>query len=103
VPASLRRYGRTIGVALGADDPAVISPAEARELFLAITPMPSGLRSRVDAAISSDGILPERVCFTLLSQVWREIELDFILATSQRAGSILAGGCRLATPRSQAG
>lgn len=92
VPASLRRYGRTIGVALGADDPAVISPAEARELFLAITPMPSGLRSRVDAAISSDGILPERVCFTLLSQVWREIELDFILATSQRAGSILAGG-----------
>ena len=92
VPASLRRYGRTVGVALGAEDPAVISPAEARELFLAITPMPSGLRSRVDAAILSDGILPERICFTLLSQVWREIELDFILAASPRASSILAGG-----------
>lgn len=92
VPASLRRYGRTIGVALGAADPAAISPAEARELFLAITPMPPGLRSRVDAAISSIGILPERICFTLLSQVWREIELDFILAASPRAGSILAGG-----------
>lgn len=92
VPASLRRYGRTIGVALGAADPAAISPAEARELFLAITPMPPGLRSRVDAAISSNGILPERICFTLLSQVWREIELDFILAASPRAGSILAGG-----------
>lgn len=92
VPASLRRYGRTIGVALGAEDPAAISPAEARELFMAITPMPSHLRSRVNNAMSSDGILPERICFSLLSQVWREIELDFILATSRRAGSILAGG-----------
>ena len=54
--------------------------------------MPSHLRSRVDNAVLSDGILPERICFSLLSQVWREIELDFILATSQRAGSILAGG-----------
>lgn len=92
VPASLRRYGRTIGVALGAEDPAAISPAEARDLFMAITPMPPCLRSRVDKAISSQGILSERICFALLSQVWRMIELYFILATSHRAASILAGG-----------
>ena len=92
VPASLKRFGRTRGVLLGAEDEAAITPSEARELFLAITPMPPGLRARVDDAISTRGILPERICFTLLSQVWREIELDFILATSPRAPSILAGG-----------
>lgn len=92
VPASLRRLGRTVGVALGAEDPGAISPAEARELFLAITPMPPSLRMRVADASERRGITPERLCFTLLSQVWRELELDFILACSTRAGSILEGG-----------
>lgn len=92
VPASLRRFGRTVGVVLGAEDPAAITPAEARELFLAITLMPADLRSRVDRAVERRGITPERMCFLLLSQVWREIELDFILATTARARSILDGG-----------
>ena len=92
VPSSLRRFGRTVGVPLGQEDQAAITPAEARELFLAITPMPGELRRRVDRATQSFGIAPERLCFTLLAQVWREIELDFILATSSRAGSILEGG-----------
>ncbi len=92
VPASLRRFGRTVGVALGATDPAAITPDEARELFLAITPLPDGLRARVDTAVRRRGITPERVCFLLLSQIWREIEMDFLLATSARAPSILDGG-----------
>jgi hypothetical protein len=92
VPASLRRFGRTVGVELGADDAAAITPAEARALFLAITPMPPGLRERVEGAIARRGIAPERLCFTLLSQIWREIELDFILASTDRAQSILEGG-----------
>ena len=94
VPASLRRYGRTVGVYLGAEDPAAITPAEARELFLAVTPMPAELRARVDDAVATRGISPERICFSLLSQIWREPELDFILATSGRAASILEGGAR---------
>lgn len=92
VPASLRRFGRTIGVALGAEDAAAITPVEARALFLAITPMPSGLRSRVEHAITHRGLSPERICFLLLSQVWREIEMDYLLATTARSASILAGG-----------
>lgn len=92
VPASLRRFARTVDVEVGAEHPAAIMPAEARSLFMAVTPMPAELRARVDEAISHDGLLPERVCFTLLSQIWREIELDVILATSDRAGKILDGG-----------
>lgn len=92
VPASLRRFGRTVGVALGVKDRAAISPDEARELFLAITPMPGGLRTRVADAIHNRGIAPERVCFLLLSQVWREIEMDYLLATTWRTRSILGGG-----------
>ena len=92
VPASLKRFGRTVGVPLGMADSASITPSEARALFLAITPMPPGLRSRVTDAIERRGITPERLCFTLLSQIWREIELDFLLATSDRAASILEGG-----------
>ncbi|MEU1179917.1 hypothetical protein ABZ464_20120 [Streptomyces sp. NPDC005820] len=92
VPAGLRRYGRTRGVPLGADDPASISPAEARELFLAVTPMPRGLRERVRSAVATDGIGPERVCYALLSQVWRELELELLLATSEQGASVLAGG-----------
>jgi hypothetical protein len=93
VPASLRRYGRTVGVQLGVDNPRGISPREARDLFQAITPMPDRLRERVDHAINAYGISPERMCFTLLNPVWRDIELDYLLATTPRAGSILGGGC----------
>ena len=92
VPASLRRYGRSVGAKLGADDPQAISPREARDLFLAITPMPEDLRQRVGRAINHHGISPERLCFTLLNPVWRSIELDYLLATSSRVVSILEGG-----------
>jgi hypothetical protein len=92
VPASLRRYGRTVGVELGADDPGCISPAEARELFLAVTPMPDDLAVRVAAAARRGVASPERLCFSLLAAVWREIELDYMLAVSDRAGQILRGG-----------
>jgi hypothetical protein len=92
VPASLRRYGRTVGVELGADDPKSISPAEARDLFLAITPMPGDLRERVGQAIERYGVSPERLCFTLLAPVWRDIELDYLLATTSRVVAILEGG-----------
>ncbi|WP_206487888.1 hypothetical protein [Rhodococcus sp. KRD162] len=94
VPASLRRFGRAVGVSLGSDDPATISPREARDLFLAITPMPDGLRGRVSDAVHNRGIAPERICFLLLSQVWREIEMDYILATTGRTTSILSGGAQ---------
>ncbi|GAB3428479.1 hypothetical protein [Flindersiella endophytica] len=92
VPASLRRFGRTRGLELGREDPACISPAEARDLFLAVTPMPPDLADRAREVVALGVTTPERLCFTLLSQTWREIELDFMLAVSERAGSILDGG-----------
>jgi hypothetical protein len=92
VPASLRRYGRTVGVPLGEDDPAAISPREARQLFLAITKMPGDLRRRINRAVGHGVASPERLCYTLLSGTWRELELDFMLAVSPRVGSIISGG-----------
>lgn len=92
VPASLRRYGRTVGVMLGEEDAGAIVPGEARELFLAVTPMRPELRRSVEHEIGSRGTAPERLCFALLSGVWREIELDWILTTSLCGSSILAGG-----------
>jgi hypothetical protein len=92
VPASLRRFARTVGVELGAEDPRAITPSEARRLFLAITPMPAQLRERVGYAVAHRGITPERICFLLLSQVWREIEMDYLLAATARAATILSGG-----------
>jgi hypothetical protein len=92
VPASLRRFARTVGVILGAEDPKAITPAEARELFLAITPMPAELRARAEYAVAHRGITPERICFLLLSQVWREVEMDYLLAATARSQSILGGG-----------
>lgn len=97
VPASLRRYGRTIGVTLGGTnrkhkDYASITPAQARDLFRAITPMPDGLRTRAARAENELGISPERLCYMLLKPVWRDIELDYLLATSDRVVSILRGG-----------
>lgn len=92
VPASLRRYGRTVGVALGVDDPQAISPREARELFKRVTPMPDDLRHRVETAVSSGTATPERLCFTLLAQVWSRVELDFMLGVSIRTASIIRGG-----------
>ena len=92
VPASLRRYARTVGIELGTGDPAAISPAEARKLFLAVTPMPGDLRARVDAATRLEGIAPERLCFALMTGTWHPVELDFLLATTARTASIVSGG-----------
>lgn len=93
VPASLKRYARTLGLELGVESPGSISPSEARELFLAVTPMPLELRSRVDDAVARGLASPERLCFTLMSsQLWEPIELDFLLAVSDRAKEILEGG-----------
>ncbi|MBM7804191.1 hypothetical protein JOD57_000028 [Geodermatophilus bullaregiensis] len=92
VPAGLRRYGRSVGVFLGMDDIHAISPREARDLFLAVTPMPADLGARVHEAYRRGVASPERLCFVLLSQIWREPELDFMLAVSDRTGSILRGG-----------
>lgn len=93
VPASLRQYARTQGVAIGHDDPKSVSPTEARELFLATARMPLQLARRVDRA-SRDGVLsPERACFVIASGIWRTVELDFLLGTSPRTESILRGGC----------
>jgi hypothetical protein len=92
VPASLRRFARTVGVDLGVEDEASISPVEARDLFRAVTPMPAELRERVDSAIAAGGIKPERLYFTLLKPIWRDIELDWLLEVSSRVASILEGG-----------
>ena len=92
VPASLRRFGRTMGVTLGVEDNAAISPGEARELFRAVTPMPDELRERVDFATANEGIAPERLYYALMTGTWHPLELDFLLATTDRTASIVAGG-----------
>lgn len=92
VPASLRQYGRTVGCEPGRVDPRAIVPAEARELMLALTPMPAGLRAAVAEVVARGILTPERVCYLLLAGTWRPIELELLLRTSPRALSILAGG-----------
>ncbi len=92
VPPALRRYARTMGLDAGKEDPLAITPAEARRLFLAVTPMPDELRDRA-AVILDRGILaPERLCFTLMSGTWGPAEIAYLLATSSRVESILRGG-----------
>lgn len=99
VPASLRRFGRTLGLALGkqSDDGASLSPAESRALFWAVTPMPDGLRNRAAHYVENGIVSVERLCYSLLSPIWTAPALDFLMATGEppRTASILEGG---ATP-----
>ena len=69
-----------------------ISPAEARDLFLAVSPMPDELRMRCEELFDQGILSPERLCFTLMAGVWTAIELEYILSISSRAGTILRGG-----------
>lgn len=92
VPSGLRRFGRSLDIQLGAEDPYAVSPAEARELFLAVTPMPDDLRMRAAVLMDRGVLAPERFCFTLMSSIWTTIELDYIVATSAHVISILNGG-----------
>ena len=92
VPAALRRFARTVGVGGLVEDAKSISPAVARELFRAVTPMPDDLKSRVDYATANEGIAPERLYFALMTGTWHPIELDFMLATSARTAAIISGG-----------
>ena len=92
VPARLQQFARTRGITLGAEDRQAIAPAEARELIQVVTPMPDELAARVRAVTDRGEQTAERACYVLLAGVWRAIELDYLLATSPRAASILAGG-----------
>lgn len=101
VPVALRRYGRAQGIEIGVEDPAAVTPAEARRLFMAVTPMPDDLRMRTEAWFDCGLLSPERVCFTLMASVWSALELDYLLATSPRALSILEGGAETALRRAR--
>ena len=103
VPPALRRFGRTIGVSLGTEDPHSITPREARDLFLAVTPMPDDLRVRSVDLIDRGIISPERLCYTLMSSVWSVLELDYLVATSTRVESILRGGAPVESRRHRQG
>jgi hypothetical protein len=92
VPHGLKRFARCHGFEIGVEDRCAISPAEARQLFLAVTPMPDGLWCRALDFLDRGLASPERLCFTLLSPVWHAIELDYLLATCSRVTSILGGG-----------
>ena len=93
VPAALRRYARARGIELGTEaDPAGISPTQARDLFMAVTPMPQSLRTRVEDMVTRGLATPERICFSLLTQTFSPIEVDFMLTCSDRAMSVLRGG-----------
>lgn len=103
VPASLRRYARAVGIELGAEEQAVITPEEARALFMAVTPMPSVLGNRVLSFCAASGIRPERLCYMLLEGIWSAVELEALLAWSEHAASVLRGGTdALARPDRQA-
>jgi len=92
VPARLRQFARTRGITLGASDACAITPAEARRLLQAVTPMPAELAARVRAVTKRGEQSVERACYVLLSGIWKPIELDFLLATSPRSLTILQGG-----------
>ncbi len=92
IPPALVRYARARGLTLGARDPCSISPSEARELFLLVTPMPDQLRFLACEAFARGQITPERLCYSLMAGIWSDIELAYILATTARAPRILEGG-----------
>ncbi len=92
VPPSLQRYARALGLDAGKEDPLAIVPAEARKLFLAVTPMPDELRDRAAVVLDRGILTPERLCFTLMSGTWGAVEMAYLLATSPRVASILKGG-----------
>lgn len=92
IPAAIRRYARANGIDVGVEDRAVITPREARDLFLAVTPMSDGLRSRATRLFQNGSLAPERLCYLLMAGIWTDLELDFMVATTWRAPSILAGG-----------
>ncbi|WP_375404847.1 hypothetical protein [uncultured Amnibacterium sp.] len=95
VPASLRRYGRTVGIELGAEMPGgvSISPSESRQLFWKVTPMPDSLRYRAQFLIDGGLLTVERLCYSVLAPVWTPEALDFLVAVAapNRLGSILSG------------
>lgn len=92
VPARLQQFARTRGLRLGASDACAITPAEARELMQAVTPMQADLAARVHGVTGRGEQSVERACYVLLSGIWKPIELDFLLATSSRSLTILGGG-----------
>lgn len=92
LPQSLKRYARSLSLPIGMVDESSIAPTEARRLFFAVTPFTDDLRARCADAIDRGTIVPERLCYTLMAGLWSTHELDYILATSSRAPSILAGG-----------
>jgi hypothetical protein len=102
VPAALRRFARVHGVTVGAQERDVITPEEARALFLAVTPMPGDLQARAEILFANGALTPERLCYTLLAALWRDIEVDFMLAISPRVISVLAGGADPADRRARA-
>lgn len=147
VPAALSRFARSRNVTIDAHSMR-ITPDEARELMLAVTPFPeysianrshprSAVRRVADtadllsgtitsgaprAAVAAErtltaapmrdtvlrfcarhGVTPERVCYLILSGVWRTIEMDHLLRVTPGTAAAVVKGEHdpLDRPRSQ--
>lgn len=103
IPASLARFARTMDIDVFDDgDEGGLSPDQARDLFLACTPMHGQLGPRVLQTVAFGLTSIERICFTILSQTLAPVAMDFLLATTDRIGSILRGGDAVLTSQALA-
>ena len=94
VPACLRQFARVHGVPCGEEDSRAITPAEARELFRACAPCGEQLERLLNREAAAGQVSFERARWLVLSGIWSQLELTFMLASAPAlARSVLTGGC----------
>jgi hypothetical protein len=91
VPEPLLLLAYSLGVRLGHYEEGRITPAEARNFYLALTGFSPALYERI-LALSNQGLLsPESVCYAVHHGIWSQTEVEMIVFGSQQPNSIFVG------------
>ena len=91
VPAALRDLAQELDVRLEHTDDGLLTPMEARRLYMALTGFSPPLRAHIEALEQAGWLSSAQACYAVHHGVWTTSELEAILLSSRRPGSLLSG------------
>ena len=94
VPHDLVALAEAVGVPLQHVGDGVITPAEARRLYVALTGFSPQLQAHIEALEQAGRLSGPLICYAIHHGLWERAEVEAILLTSPRPGSLLSGQAR---------
>jgi hypothetical protein len=92
IPSELVRLAGNLGVVFADIDQGLITPPEAKQLFMALSGFPATVAETISTLENAGRLSAASLCYAMHHGIWTTEEIEIILALSQAPETILANG-----------